>query len=81
MIVFLHGVPETAALWDKVRAQFDEETVALSLPGFGCARPTGFGATKDDYAAWLVGELEKFDAPVNLVGDDGGARAREQAGQ
>ena len=58
MIVFLHGVPETAALWDKVRAEFDEETVALSLPGFGCARPDGFGATKDDYAAWLVGELE-----------------------
>lgn len=73
MIVFLHGVPETSALWDKVRAEFDEETVALSLPGFGCARPPGFGATKDDYAAWLVEELEKFDAPVDLVGHDWGA--------
>jgi pimeloyl-ACP methyl ester carboxylesterase len=73
MIVFLHGVPETSALWDKVRAEFDEETVALSLPGFGCARPEGFGATKDDYAAWLVDELEKFDAPVDLVGHDWGA--------
>ena len=73
MIVFLHGVPETSAVWDKVRAEFDEETVALSLPGFGCARPPGFGATKDDYAAWLIGELEKFDAPVDLVGHDWGA--------
>jgi pimeloyl-ACP methyl ester carboxylesterase len=73
VIVFLHGVPETAALWDKVRAEFDEETVALSLPGFGCARPPGFGATKDDYADWLVGELEAFDAPVDLVGHDWGA--------
>jgi pimeloyl-ACP methyl ester carboxylesterase len=73
MIVFLHGVPETAALWDKVRAQFDEETVALSLPGFGCARPAGFSATKDAYAQWLVGELEQFDEPVDLVGHDWGA--------
>jgi pimeloyl-ACP methyl ester carboxylesterase len=73
VIVFLHGVPETSALWDKVRAEFDEETVALSLPGFGCARPPGFGATKDDYAQWLVGELETFDEPVDLVGHDWGA--------
>jgi pimeloyl-ACP methyl ester carboxylesterase len=73
MIVFLHGVPETSALWDKVRAEFDEETIALSLPGFGCARPEGFGATKDDYADWLVSELEKFDAPVDLIGHDWGA--------
>jgi pimeloyl-ACP methyl ester carboxylesterase len=73
MIVFLHGVPETAALWDKVRAKFAEETVALSLPGFGSARPPGFSATKDDYATWLVNELERFDAPVDLVGHDWGA--------
>jgi pimeloyl-ACP methyl ester carboxylesterase len=73
MIVFLHGVPETSALWDKVRAEFDEETVALSLPGFGCARPERFGATKDDYANWLITELEKFDAPIDLVGHDWGA--------
>lgn len=73
MIVFVHGVPETAALWDKVRAEFDEPTVALSLPGFGCPRPDGFTATKDAYAEWLVGELERFDEPVDLVGHDWGA--------
>jgi pimeloyl-ACP methyl ester carboxylesterase len=73
MIVFLHGVPETSDLWDKMRAEFDEETVALALPGFGCARPEGFGATKDDYAEWIIDELEKFDGPVDLVGHDWGA--------
>jgi pimeloyl-ACP methyl ester carboxylesterase len=73
MIVFLHGVPETAAIWRKVRAAIGGESVALSLPGFGTERPEGFGATKDDYAAWLVDELSKFSEPVDLVGHDWGA--------
>jgi pimeloyl-ACP methyl ester carboxylesterase len=73
MFVFVHGVPETSALWDGVRAELGDESVALALPGFGCARPEGFGATKDEYAAWLVSELEKFDEPVDLVGHDWGA--------
>ncbi|MBV8462987.1 MAG: alpha/beta hydrolase [Acidimicrobiales bacterium] len=73
MIVFVHGVPETGALWDKVRSHIDAESVALSLPGFGCPRPEGFGATKDDYVEWLVGELDRFDEPVDLVGHDWGA--------
>lgn len=73
MIVFLHGVPETAALWDKVRAHLDAPSVALSLPGFACARPQGFGATKDEYLAWLVGELADMDEPIDLVGHDWGA--------
>ncbi len=73
MIVFVHGVPETAALWDNVRSHLNGESVALSLPGFGCARPDGFGATKDEYVAWLVAELDRFDEPVDLVGHDWGA--------
>lgn len=73
MIVFVHGVPETAALWDKVRSHIDAESVALALPGFGCPRPEGFGATKDEYIEWLVAELDKFDEPVDLVGHDWGA--------
>ncbi len=73
MIVFVHGVPETAALWDKVRSHIDTESVALSLPGFGCPRPSGFGATKDEYVAWLLDELDKIDEPVDLVGHDWGA--------
>lgn len=73
MIVFVHGVPETAAIWTGVRAALDEESVALSLPGFGCPRPDGFAATKDDYVAWLLGEIDAIDGPVDLVGHDWGA--------
>jgi pimeloyl-ACP methyl ester carboxylesterase len=71
--VFVHGVPETASLWDGVRAQIDRDSVALSLPGFRTPRPEGFGATKDDYAAWVVSELERIDGPIDLVGHDWGA--------
>jgi pimeloyl-ACP methyl ester carboxylesterase len=73
MIVFVHGVPETAAVWDGVRGSIDRESVALSLPGFGCARPDGFTATKDAYVDWLVAELAAVDGPVDLVGHDWGA--------
>jgi len=73
MIVFLHGVPETAQLWDQVRSHIEVESVALSLPGFGCPRPSGFGATKDEYVGWLLGELDAFPGPVDLVGHDWGA--------
>jgi pimeloyl-ACP methyl ester carboxylesterase len=73
VIVFVHGVPETAALWDKMRALIDVPSVALSLPGFGCPRPAGFGATKDEYADWLAGELRGIGEPVDLVGHDWGA--------
>jgi len=73
MIVLVHGVPESATLWDRLRACLDGESAALSLPGFAVPRPDGFGATKDEYAAWLVAELERFDGPVDLVGHDWGA--------
>jgi pimeloyl-ACP methyl ester carboxylesterase len=73
VIVFVHGVPETAAIWEKVRGAIDRESVALSLPGFGCPRPEGFGATKDDYVGWLLGELDKIEDPIDLLGHDWGA--------
>jgi pimeloyl-ACP methyl ester carboxylesterase len=73
MIVFLHGVPETASMWAEVAAAVDRESTALALPGFGCPRPDGFGATKDDYVAWVVTELEQLGRPVDLVGHDWGA--------
>jgi pimeloyl-ACP methyl ester carboxylesterase len=73
MIVFLHGVPETAAIWDKVRAAVETESVALALPGFGCPRPSGFSATKDAYVDWVLAELDRFGTPVDLVGHDWGA--------
>ena len=73
MIVFVHGVPETAAIWREVQALLGRESVALSLPGFGGPRPDGFTATKDAYVDWLVGELDRIGEPVDLVGHDWGA--------
>ncbi len=73
MIVFVHGVPETAAIWRKVQAAIGRESRALQMPGFGCPLPAGFETTKDGYAAWLVEQLSALDAPVDLVGHDWGA--------
>jgi len=72
-VVFVHGVPETSAVWDGVRALLTEESVALVLPGFGVPRPAGFSATKDAYADWLAGALERIEGPIDLVGHDWGA--------
>ena len=71
--VFVHGVPETPAVWDGLLAALDRpDTVALSLPGFGSARPAGFGATMEEYAAWLAAQLERLGDPADLVGHDWG---------
>jgi pimeloyl-ACP methyl ester carboxylesterase len=71
-IVFVHGVPETAAIWDDLRGHVQGHSIALQLPGFGGPRPDGFAATMDDYASWLIGELESIPGPVDLVGHDWG---------
>jgi len=74
-VVLVHGVPETPALWDPLRAHLRRSDVeALQLPGFGCPRPEGFGATKEEYVAWLAGQVERLaaDSPVDLVGHDWG---------
>jgi pimeloyl-ACP methyl ester carboxylesterase len=73
VLVFVHGVPEVAALWDGVRAELDRDSQALALPGFGCPRPAGFGATKDEYVAWLCTQIAALDTPVDLIGHDWGA--------
>ena len=39
---------------------------------FGTPAPDGFGATKEEYTDWLVGELERLGEPVDLVGHDWG---------
>jgi pimeloyl-ACP methyl ester carboxylesterase len=71
--VFVHGNPETAAIWGPLFAALDrDDVVALSPPGFGAPVPDGFGGTADEYAGWLEGELEALGAPVDLVGHDWG---------
>jgi pimeloyl-ACP methyl ester carboxylesterase len=73
--VLVHGVPEIPAVWDSLRSRLRRsDVVALALPGFGCPRPEGFGAGKDEYVAWVVAELEKLrhQGPLDLVGHDWG---------
>ncbi|MFX0574450.1 alpha/beta fold hydrolase [Nocardia nepalensis] len=72
-VVFVHGAPETAEIWDGVRAHIDSDSVALMLPGFGRGRPASFGASKDEYAEWLAAELRRMRGPIDLVGHDVGA--------
>jgi pimeloyl-ACP methyl ester carboxylesterase len=76
-LVFVHGNPETAAIWDALVAVLDEpEVVRLSPPGFGAPVPPGWHATPIAYRDWLVQQLEAIGTPVDLVGHDwGGAHA------
>jgi pimeloyl-ACP methyl ester carboxylesterase len=72
--VLIHGVPDTPALWDDVRAHLSRDDVLTpALPGFDAPVPAGFDATKEAYAAWLTGELEAVGEPVDLVGHDWGS--------
>jgi pimeloyl-ACP methyl ester carboxylesterase len=72
-IAFVHGNPETAAIWQPLLTAMDRnDTVTLSPPGFGAPLPEGFDPTSDSYVHWLVTELEKFDGPIDLVGHDWG---------
>ena len=71
-VVFVHGNPEVAAIWDPLRAELGLESVTLSPPGFGAPVPDGFDGTSDAYADWLVSQLDQFGEPVDLVGHDWG---------
>lgn len=72
--VLVHGVPDTPELWGRVVARLGDAAVHTpALPGFGRAVPEGFGGSHDDYAAWLIAEIEAVGTPVDLVGHDWGA--------
>jgi pimeloyl-ACP methyl ester carboxylesterase len=79
-VVLVHGNPETAAIWAPLTAALAArgraDVVALSPPGFGAGVPDGFDPTMDNYADWLVGELQALRATgteIDLVGHDWGA--------
>lgn len=80
-VVFVHGVPETAAVWRPMLDELGRDDVlTLSPPGFGAPVPDGFEATSDGYRDWLVGELEQLGRAVDLVGHDwGGGHAMRAA--
>jgi pimeloyl-ACP methyl ester carboxylesterase len=72
--VLVHGVPDTAQLWDGVRAHLDRtDIVTPALPGFAAPVPTGFDASKEAYVAWLIAQIEGLGEPVDLVGHDWGS--------
>ena len=70
----VHGVPDSAILWDDLRKGLDRsDVIAPTLPGFGTPLPSGFDATKDAYASWLIAQVEAVGEPVDIVGHDWGA--------
>ena len=72
--VLVHGNPETSAVWQPLIAELGrDDVVTLSPPGFGAPADADFGATSDEYVAWLAGELERIGGPVDLVGHDWGS--------
>lgn len=72
-VVFVHGNPESDAIWGPLLAEFGRDDVrTLSPPGFGAPVPDGFGARVTDYRDWLIGELTAIGEPVHLVGHDWG---------
>ncbi len=75
--VFVHGNPETSAIWAPLVAALNErgvnDVVLLSPPGFGAPVLQGWTATVQEYRNWLVGELEKIGGDIDLVGHDWGA--------
>ena len=80
-VVFVHGVPETTAIWDRLLVEFDrDDVVTLSPPGFGAPVSAGFEPTSDGYRDWLITELETIGGTIDLIGHDwGGGHALRAA--
>jgi pimeloyl-ACP methyl ester carboxylesterase len=74
--VLVHGVPDTAEMWDPLLAELSrDDVVTLRLPGFGAPLPDGFTSTKEEYVDWIVEQLGDVasGAPIDLVGHDWGS--------
>lgn len=77
--LFLHGVPDSPAIWRPLLAALDlgDTPVAVpALPGFTAPLPAGFPATKEAYADWGIEQAEALFAahgPIDIVGHDWGA--------
>jgi len=74
-LALVHGNPETGAVWDHLAPSLEaagRDLVRLSPPGFGAPVPPGFQATPAGYRDWLIGELERFGEPADILGHDWG---------
>ena len=68
--VFVHGNPETSAIWGELFEALErDDLVALTPPGFGAPVPEGWTATRIEYLDWLTQELAAIED------DDGWAEA------
>ena len=80
-ILFVHGVPETGAIWEPLISALglDEGTWhAPTYPGFGGeAQSPSFQPTLENYALWLTDKVDELThdtgQPIDLVGHDFGA--------
>ena len=85
-IAFVHGNPETDAIWDELVDELAgkgaADLVLLEPPGFGAPIPDGWGATREEYRDWLVEQLVQLNArePVDIVADSHENPARGYAG-
>jgi len=83
--LFLHGVPDSPAIWRPLLDALDlggTPVAVPALPGFTGPLPAGFAATKEAYADWAVGEAEALVAahgPIDIVGHDWGALIAQRA--
>lgn len=76
-VLFLNGVPATAALWKPILGLIDrtDEVLAPDWPGFVADPPEGWVPVKESYVDWAIGLLEGLyerGGPVHLVGHDWG---------
>jgi pimeloyl-ACP methyl ester carboxylesterase len=74
-LALVHGNPETPAVWDHLAPSLEaagRDPVRLSPPGFGAAVPPGFQVTPAGYRDWLIGALERFGEPADVLGHDWG---------
>ncbi|MCK9874537.1 alpha/beta hydrolase [Frankia sp. Ag45/Mut15] len=72
-VVLVHGVPETADVWDAVRVRLDAPSVAVTLAGFGSAPPPGFTAGRDAQVDWILRQFESIPGPLDVIGHDWGS--------
>ncbi len=49
------------------------DIVTPALPGFAAPVPSGFDATADAYADWLIEQIAALGEPVDIVGHDWGS--------
>jgi pimeloyl-ACP methyl ester carboxylesterase len=84
---FLHGVPDSPAIWRPLLAALalgDTPVAVPAMPGFTGQLPAGFAATKEAYADWAVNEVERLVAahgPADLIGHDWGALLVQRVAQ